>query len=125
MTEPKKILVTGANGLLGQKVTEIFKHESAHTLVLTDLQDKAEEPKGFDYFQLDLTKKDEVKEAVKVHKPDIIINCAAYTNVDGCETEREISWKANVDAVKNLIISARSTGSKIIQISTDYIFDGK
>jgi dTDP-4-dehydrorhamnose reductase len=125
MTEPKKILVTGANGLLGQKVTEIFKHESSHTLLLTDLQDKAEESGGFEYFPMDLTKKDDVKEAVKNYKPDIIINCAAYTNVDGCETERELSWKVNVDAVKNLIIAARSTGSKIIQISTDYIFDGK
>jgi dTDP-4-dehydrorhamnose reductase len=125
MTEPKKILVTGANGLLGQKVTEIFKHESPHILLLTDLQDKAEESGGFEYFPMDLTKKDDVKEAVKNYKPDIIINCAAYTNVDGCETERELSWKVNVDAVKNLIIAARSTGTKIIQISTDYIFDGK
>jgi dTDP-4-dehydrorhamnose reductase len=125
MTEPKKILVTGANGLLGQKVTEIFRHESAHTLLLTDLLDKSEEPRGFEYFPMDLTKKEEVKEKVKEYKPDIIINCAAYTNVDGCETERELSWKVNVDAVKNLIIAARGTGSKIIQISTDYIFDGK
>lgn len=125
MAEPKKILVTGSNGLLGQRVTEIFKHESAHTLILTDLQDNPEESMGFDYFPIDLTKKDDVKETVKKYQPDIIINCAAYTNVDGSETERELSWKVNVDAVKNLIIAARGTGSKIIQVSTDYIFDGK
>ncbi len=125
MNESKKILVTGSNGLLGQKVAEIFKHESPHTLILTDLQDKPEESRGFEYFSLDMTQKDDVKEAVKKYHPDIIINCAAYTNVDGCETERELSWKVNVDAVKNLIIAARGTGSKIIHISTDYIFDGK
>lgn len=125
MTEPKKILVTGANGLLGEKVTEIFKHESSHTLLLTDLHDKAEEPKGFEYFPLDLTKKEDVKDAIRNYSPDIIINCAAYTNVDGCETERELSWRVNVDAVKNLIIASRGTNSKLIQISTDYIFDGK
>lgn len=125
MTEPKKILVTGANGLLGQKVTEIFKHESDHTLTLTDLQDKAEEPKGFDYFPMDITRKEDVKEAVKKYSPDIIINTAAYTNVDGSETERELSWKVNVDAVKNFIIASRINSSKIIHISTDYVFDGK
>ena len=125
MTGSKKILVTGANGLLGQKVTEIFKHESSHTLFLTDLQDKAEEPKGFEYFPLDLTKKEDVKDTVKKYSPEIIINCAAYTNVDGCETERDLSWRVNVDAVKNLIIASRGTNSKLIQISTDYIFDGK
>lgn len=125
MTEPKKILVTGANGLLGQKVTEIFKHESDHILTLTDLQDKAEEPEGFDYFPMDITRKEDVKDAVKKYSPDIIINTAAYTNVDGSETERELSWKVNVDAVKNFIIASRINSSKVIHISTDYVFDGK
>ncbi len=125
MAEKKKILVTGANGLLGQKVTEIFNHESSHQLILTDLKETAEDPKGFDYFPMDITKKDDVKDAVKKFMPDIIINNAAYTNVDGCETERELSWKVNVDAVKNLIISSRINNSKVIHISTDYIFDGK
>lgn len=125
MAETKRILLTGANGLLGQKVTEIFRHETPHTLVLTDLQEKASDPRGFEYFPMDLTKKEDVKEAVKKYELDIIINCAAYTNVDGCEDDRETSWKANVDAVKNLIIAARSVNAKIIQISTDYIFDGK
>jgi dTDP-4-dehydrorhamnose reductase len=84
MAEPKKILVTGANGLLGQKVTEIFKNESTHELILTDLKDKAEEPRDFDYFPMDITKKEDVKEVIKKISPDIIINTAAYTNVDGC-----------------------------------------
>jgi dTDP-4-dehydrorhamnose reductase len=125
MAESKTILVTGANGLLGQKVTELFKHETAHRLILTDLKENAEEPKGFDYFPMDITKKEDVKESVKKHMPDLIINCAAYTNVDGCESERELSWKVNVDAVKNFIIASRVNNSKIIHISTDYIFDGK
>jgi len=125
MTEPKKILVTGANGLLGQKVTEIFKNESEHELILTDLQNKAEEPKGFHYFQMDITKKEDVKESIKKYNPQIIINTAAYTNVDGCETERELSWRVNVDAVKNFIIASRTNSAKIIHISTDYVFDGK
>lgn len=125
MLKPKKILITGANGLLGQKTTELFKHETQHDVILTDLHENAFESRGFDYFPMDITKKDEVKDAVKKYLPDIIINTAAYTNVDGCETDREVSWKVNVDAVKNFIITSRINSSKIIHISTDYVFDGK
>lgn len=125
MTNPKKILITGANGLLGQKATEIFRNESSHELILTDLHDNAFESKGFDYFPMDITKKEEVKDAVRKYLPDIIINTAAYTNVDGCETDRELSWRVNVDAVKHFIIASRVNSAKIIHISTDYVFDGK
>src|SRR4030095_4186769 len=125
MAEPKKILITGANGLLGQKVTEIFQREGQHELVLTDLHDKSADSKNIEYFQMDITVKDDVKEAVRKHAPNIIVNTAAYTNVDGCETEKEHSWRFNVDAVKNFIIAARLNESKIIHISTDYVFDGK
>lgn len=125
MLKSKKILITGANGLLGQKTTELFRHETQHEVILTDLHENAFESRGFDYFPMDITKKDEVKDAVKKYLPDIIINTAAFTNVDGCETERELSWKVNVDAVKNFIIASRINSSKIIHISTDYVFDGK
>lgn len=125
MDKPKKILITGANGLLGQKTTELFRHETSHEVILTDLHENAFESRSFDYFPMDITKKEEVKEAAKKYLPDIIINTAAYTNVDGCETDRETSWKVNVDAVKNFIIASRINSSKIIHISTDYVFDGK
>jgi dTDP-4-dehydrorhamnose reductase len=125
MNDPqKKILLTGANGLLGQKTAEVFARETDHELLLADLAERAEEPRKFSYMPLDITNKEKVKSAVKDYKPDIIINAAAYTNVDGCETERELSWRVNVDAVKNLIIASRNSSSKIIHISTDYIFDG-
>jgi dTDP-4-dehydrorhamnose reductase len=120
----KKILLTGANGLLGQKTAEVFARETDHELLLADLAERAEEPRKYSYIPLDITNKEKVKSAVKDYKPDIIINAAAYTNVDGCETERELSWRVNVDAVKNLIIASRYNASKIIHISTDYIFDG-
>ncbi len=125
MPDTKKILLTGANGLLGQKTTEIFARESEHELLITDIQEKAEEPRKYKYIPLDITNKENVKEHVKKFKPDIIINTAAFTNVDGCETERELSWRVNVDAVKNLIIASRLSSAKVIHISTDYIFDGK
>jgi len=118
-------MITGANGLLGQKVTEIFAHESEHTLLLTDIHANAENSHGTDYFQLDITVKEDVKNYVKKYTPDYIINTAAYTNVDGCETEKELSWRVNVDAVKNFIIATRINDCKILHISTDYVFDGK
>ncbi len=122
--EHRKILLTGANGLLGQKAAEVFARETEHELVLADLAPKAEEPRRFAYHRLDITDKEAVKEFVRNGKPEIIINAAAFTNVDACETERELSWRVNVDAVKNLIIASRINSSKIIHISTDYIFDG-
>lgn len=120
-----KILITGANGLLGQKTVQMFAKESSHELILTDIHDKAEDGQGFGYFPMDITKKEDVKDAVRKHAPSVIINTAAYTNVDGCETERELSWRVNVDAVKHFIIASRIHNSKIIHISTDYVFDGK
>ncbi len=124
MAETKKILITGANGLLGQKTGEMFKNETAHKIILTDIQESGE-LQELEYFQMDITKKESVKENLRKYSPDIIINTAAYTNVDGCETERELSWRVNVDAVKNLIIASRFNNAKIIHISTDYVFDGK
>ncbi|MEO8447891.1 MAG: NAD(P)-dependent oxidoreductase [bacterium] len=120
-----KILLTGANGLLGQAITSIFTRETEDTLILTSVEEKVFLDYGHKYATLDITKKDDVKDLIDFHSPDVIINCAAFTNVDKCETEREFTWKINVDGVKNLIIAARRNNSKIIHFSSDYVFDGK
>jgi len=120
-----RILVTGVNGLLGQKVAEIFSRESDHELICSDIMGEPFLKDKFEYFPLDITRKEEVKQAVLKYKPEVIINTAAYTNVDRCETERELCWRVNVDAVKNLIIAARKVPAKLIHISSDYVFDGK
>ena len=125
MTEKGKILITGSNGLLGQAVTSIFTRESDFQLLLTSSEDKPHLDVKSEYTKLDITKKEDVKQVASKYKPDVIINCAAFTDVDRCESERENCWKLNVDAVKNLIIASRINNSKIIHISTDYIFDGK
>ncbi len=125
MNQPKRILITGANGLLGQKITDIFSRESNHELLLTDIQPAAEDPKRFNYLPLDITKKEDVKSCAKEFNPEVVINTAAYTNVDGCETERELCWRLNVDAVKHLIIASRKSSAKLIHFTSDYVFDGK
>lgn len=121
----ERILITGANGLLGQAVMHIFTRESDYELIQSSVEDKAYIGFGLEYVKLNITNKEEVKNAVKKYKPGIIVNCAAFTDVDKCETERESCWKLNVDAVKNLIIASRINDAKIIHFSTDYIFDGK
>ncbi len=120
-----KILLTGANGLLGQAITSTFSRETDFELIQSSVEDKSYLDYGYQYEQLDITMKEDVKKIVEFYAPDVIINCAAYTNVDMCETDREFSWKLNVDGVKNLIIASRRTEAKLIQYSTDYIFDGK
>ncbi|MEO6695361.1 MAG: dTDP-4-dehydrorhamnose reductase [Ignavibacteria bacterium] len=120
-----KILITGSNGLLGQAITSVFTRESDYEIVQTSYEEKAYLEFGHPYQALDITKKDDVKRVVDLHMPDVIVNCAAYTEVDKCESEREHSWKINVDGVKNLIIAAKRIDSKIVHYSTDYIFDGR
>jgi dTDP-4-dehydrorhamnose reductase len=79
----------------------------------------------FDYTQLDITNKSDVKSLVTSFRPDIIVNAAAMTNVDACETQRELAWKVNVIGVENLVEVARRINCLLIHISTDYVFDGK
>lgn len=120
-----KIFITGANGLLGQAITSVFSRETGWELICSSVEEKSFLGYGHKYEQLDITNKEEVKRIISEHKPDVIVNCAAFTNVDGCETEHELCWKLNVDGLKNLIIAARREGSKVVHLSTDYVFDGK
>lgn len=120
-----KILITGSNGLLGQAVTSIFTRESDYEIIQTSFEEKSFISFGHVYETLDITIKEDVKKIIDFYAPDVIINCAAYTNVDKCETERELSWRINVDGVKNIIIAARRSNSKVIHYSSDYVFDGR
>lgn len=80
---------------------------------------------NFQYLKLDITRRKEVKKAVLDFKPEFIINCAAYTDVDGCERNKSLCWEVNVGGVENLIYAGKKVGAKIIHLSTDYVFNGK
>ena len=104
-----KILVTGANGMLAKAVRNELKDEE---LILTDVA------------ELDITNLEAVREFIKVNKPEYIINCAAYTAVDKAEDNQELAYKLNCEAPKQLASAAQANGAAMIQVSTDYVFDG-
>src|SRR5688572_1500683 len=109
-----RIFISGANGLLGQSIVSIFTRESDHELITSGIEPSPLIDLGHQYEKLDITNKEDVKKLIGFYEPKVIINCAAFTDVDKCETERELCWKLNVDAVKNLIIAARSSNSKVV-----------
>ncbi len=122
----KRVLIIGANGLVGQKLTDIFSNDRRFDLLISARQSEAyNKAASFGYVQLDAANLAAVKELVWNFSPEVIINAAAYTDVDGCEREKELSWKANVTAVENLITASRLVGARVVHISTDYVFDGK
>lgn len=120
----KRILVVGANGMLGQRVLEFYSILSDYELLATSVEDKLVF-ENIEYIQADISERNEIKKVIYDFCPDYIINAAAYTNVDKSETEREVAWKINVKGVEYLSESARVLDSHLIHISTDYVFDGK
>jgi dTDP-4-dehydrorhamnose reductase len=126
----RKILITGSNGLLGQKLVYKLKANPKFSLIATArgenrLVDKA----GYIYESLDITNLENVKAVFTSYKPDVIINSAAMTNVDACETDREGAWLMNATAVQyqvDVLESLQNDSYKphFIHLSTDFIFDG-
>jgi dTDP-4-dehydrorhamnose reductase len=119
-----KILVTGSNGLLGQKLTSLLEQDSSIHLIATAAKPSVNPLTRGDFRLLDITDGSMVAQTIGETKPDVIINTAAMTQVDQCETEKEICWKANVTAIENLTAAAGQNGVHLVHISTDFIFDG-
>ena len=103
----KKIIVTGCNGQLGRAVNEYYKNASDLSFVNTDVG------------ELDITDIDAVLGLAREVKPYAIINCAAHTGVDACETQYEKAFAINAIGPRNLAIAARETGARLVHISTD------
>ena len=125
ISSPEKVLITGCHGLLGQKLVGVLK--ATHRIYGVDLGTSTifSDQTSFHYFPLDITEEKSVKELVRVIKPDVIINTAAYTDVDGCEKSPELCFRVNVGGVKNLVQAARGVGARVVQLSSDYVFDGR
>lgn len=113
----KKILVTGCNGQLGREINRIYADSSEYEIFNTDVFRP-------EVTELDITSVDRVLELVRQVRPYAIINCAAHTGVDACETDRENAYRINAVGPRNLSIAATEVGAKLIHISTDYVFEG-
>lgn len=109
------ILVTGANGQLGHEMQRVAK-SSNHNYIFTDVADG--------YEKLDITNIEEIRNMVKNNNVDIIVNCAAYTNVDKAESDYDTANLINNTAAGNLATAMKEAGGTLIHISTDYVFQG-
>jgi len=108
----KKLIITGCNGQLGKAMNEQLAGNPEYECINTDVA------------ELDITNIDAVMKMAREVKPYAIVNCAAHTNVNACESQQDLAYKINAIGPRNLSIAATETGAKLIQVSTDYVFPG-
>ncbi|HLZ15460.1 MAG TPA: SDR family oxidoreductase [Cyclobacteriaceae bacterium] len=119
-----RILVTGCNGLLGQKLVELISSRPGHDLIATAKSRLIPKlPRG-EFRPLDITDRIQAEEVIAQTKPHVVVHTAAMTQVDQCETDREKCWQANVEAVQYMADACRRNSAHLVHISTDFIFDG-
>ena len=116
MVKKLKVLITGCQGQLGKElcrqIDELNRVQPQFQVVATDLD------------TLDITDTQQVEKIVTLEKPEVIINTAAYTKVDACETDEQTAFRVNALGTRNLAVAAYNIGAKILQVSTDYVFEG-
>lgn len=118
-----KILLTGGNGQLGSELQRILL-EARSEIGLIPAAYADAEVVATDVNELDITDNDAVMAYIAVGDFDLIINCAAMTNVDSCETVEDVAFCVNAEAPRNLACAAEASGAKFVQVSTDYVFSG-
>ncbi|HCW08900.1 MAG TPA: NAD(P)-dependent oxidoreductase, partial [Cytophagales bacterium] len=119
-----RILVTGCNGLLGQKLVELISSQPDCYLIATAKSPLIPDlPRG-EFHLLNITDKTQVNDIVSTTKPSVMINTAAMTQVDQCEFEKEKCWNANVTSVEHLVEACEKNNVHLVHLSTDFIFDG-
>lgn len=118
-----KILITGSKGQLGNELQDIINKGYAEIGQVSETI-KNSEVIALDVDKLDITKLDEVRLTLTDLKPDVVINCAAATNVDGCESNEDFAFKVNSLGPRNLAMICEEISAKLVQVSTDYVFSG-
>ncbi|WP_460635044.1 SDR family oxidoreductase [Larkinella harenae] len=121
----KRILITGSNGLLGQKLVHLLTQAPDVELIATARgTNRLPESNNYVYQSMDITNRQQVLDVVSQTKPAVIIHTAAMTNVDQCEAEKDACWAQNVSAVEYLVEACRANNTFLVHVSTDFIFDG-
>ena len=115
-----RVFVTGAQGMLGQDLVPVLK--AAGDTVIPSGTQPSEDP-GF--VMLDITDLEATKQAILATRPDVVINCAAYTNVDGAEADPDSAYRVNALGTWNLALACQEVGAAMLLVSTDYVFDGE
>lgn len=118
-----KILITGSKGQLGNELQDIIKSGKAEIGQVSE-EIKKSEVIALDVDELDITNLEQVTAKFNELKPDVVINCAAATNVDGCESNEDFAFKVNSIGPRNLAMVSEKIGAKLVQVSTDYVFSG-
>ncbi|WP_113654032.1 SDR family oxidoreductase [Pedobacter namyangjuensis] len=122
----KTVLVTGSNGLLGQKITEKIINEGGVNLVATSKGiNRFPTEDRYVYAEMDILNAEQVREVIEKYKPDAIIHTAAMTNVDTCENQKELAYQLNVVAVQTLVSLCETYNIQLVHLSTDFVFDGE
>lgn len=119
-----KVLITGAKGQLGKQITNILRNGQSEIGKLPQEYENVEII-GVDVDVLDITDINAVRSYLTDVKPEIIINCAAYTNVDACESNEDLAFKINALGPRNLAIISNEVNAKLVHVSTDYVFSGE
>lgn len=129
-----RILVIGGSGLLGSKLVEMLNNKSEYSVSATyhqnnnncnDNNDFNEINEVCDFYRVDITKEDDVSSVFEKVNPDIVIHTAAYTDVDGCEKNKEKAFNVNVKGTGHIAKYADERNAKLVYVSTDYVFNGK
>ena len=121
----KRILLTGANGLLGQKLVGLLAQQPNVELVATARGDnRLPFSDGYSYRSLDITDRQQVLDVIGDVRPNVVIHTAAMTDVDKCEVQKDACWAQNVQAVEYIIEACRAIDAFLLHLSTDFIFDG-
>jgi len=120
-----KYLITGSNGLLGQKIISQLINRKINFLATSLGENRFSKCPGNQYQSLDITDQKQVNEVIGAYQPDVVINTAALTNVDACEEDQEGCQSINVNAVHFLMGACEKNKAHFIQLSTDFVFDGE
>lgn len=120
-----KIIITGSNGLLGQKLVQLLQTDKEVELIATARRPLSVPLTRGTFRKLDIEDQEQVNSLLSEIKPEIIINTAAMTHVDDCELQQDACWKANVTSVEYLVKACNQNNIHLIHVSTDFIFDGK
>ncbi len=122
----RTILVTGSNGLLGQKIIYALRNRTDVKCISTSRGENRMSAKdGYIYESMDITDPSSVESVFEKYQPDVVINTAAMTNVDACESNRDEAWLLNVQSVEYIIEACKKFNTHLVHLSTDFVFDGR